>query len=603
MAKLLEPVSKLEIVAEMNARCNGDIVAYIKLLLDNEPLSNYARSVLTELHKSLSWNYDLSYEENIMQILGVRKQPKVAINKREYILQNWFPVLYEYWQLQSALFESFAAQSKSDSSVSDTKGTAFDPFSENRGEPGFKYNPETQTEGFPQGGGTSPILSSLVLGSTVFTQCQCTMYADDGMFYGTVPESIGKTSSLMERFGLSFAADKSSWVKKDGIWLKPLKYLGLIYDPFAKPGGELRAATRKGATLAFDKEVLIVELMEILQKESEKNKVKAAKRGKAHFYQSSAEVGESKLAYRIYKYCKKVVDKIFHTSIGGESSINDNLLFLESDIYVNRLKTLAPTWYTYLQEYISDKFLSISVSEMENPISSQEFSWELLVKSKQFGFVQSRLYQNSWNSEVEQDFTLTYKPNSWSWYAQFATTDLSISSDFNSAEDGLPLEAFAPSVHQPGTTFFNPDVHRTYGWEPEPGLFTELSPKEFFRFLKMTKFEAPIDKMMKSKLMVKVNPRLKTHRMDYQNTFKPFLSVFNSSSYAIPALVNIFRIQKTLDSWRKLFKSIGMSAESIKKISRLLRLGYSPVNLYKVLIKDPNVINHIWDPFEMSAPS
>ncbi|KDN33315.1 hypothetical protein RSAG8_13594, partial [Rhizoctonia solani AG-8 WAC10335] len=309
------------------------------------------------------------------------------------------------------------------------------------------------------------------------------MYADDGMFYGTVPESIGKTSQLMERFGLSFAADKSSWVKKDGIWLKPLKYLGLIYDPFAKPGGELRAATRKGATLAFDKEVLIVELMEILQKESEKQKVKAAKRGKAHFYQSSAEVGESKLAYRIYKHCKKVVDKIFHTSIGDESTINDNLLLLESDIYVNRLKNLAPTWYTYLQEYISDKFLTIRVSEMENPISSQEFSWELLVKSKQFGFVQSRLYQNSWNSEVEQDFTLTYKPN-----------------NFNSAEDGLPLEEFAPSVHQPGTTFFNPDVHRTYGWEPEPGLFTELSPKEFFRFLKMTKFEAPIDKMMKKNI-------------------------------------------------------------------------------------------------------
>lgn len=43
-------------------------------------------------------------------------------------------------------------------------------------------------------------------------------------------------------------------MKKDGVWLKPLKFLGLQYDPFTK---SLTARTRKGSTLRYDKEDLL----------------------------------------------------------------------------------------------------------------------------------------------------------------------------------------------------------------------------------------------------------------------------------------------------------------------------------------------------------
>jgi hypothetical protein len=61
-------------------------------------------------------------------------------------------------------------------------------------------------------------------------------------------------------------------VKKDGVWLKPLKFLGLIYEE-----GTLRSETRKGSSLKLDKWDMISDdvkreniLKELLRKERPK---------------------------------------------------------------------------------------------------------------------------------------------------------------------------------------------------------------------------------------------------------------------------------------------------------------------------------------------
>lgn len=46
--------------------------------------------------------------------------------------------------------------------------------------------------------------------------------------------------------------EKSGWVKSNYQWLKPLKFLGMQFD-----GVSFRAATRKGATLLYDKAELV----------------------------------------------------------------------------------------------------------------------------------------------------------------------------------------------------------------------------------------------------------------------------------------------------------------------------------------------------------
>lgn len=53
--------------------------------------------------------------------------------------------------------------------------------------------------------------------------------------------------------------EKSGWVKKDGVWLKPLKFLGLVYDGLSDV---LYSDTKTGKRLIFDKDRLLDELRE-----------------------------------------------------------------------------------------------------------------------------------------------------------------------------------------------------------------------------------------------------------------------------------------------------------------------------------------------------
>jgi len=58
--------------------------------------------------------------------------------------------------------------------------------------------------------------------------------------------------------GIYLSPEKSRWVKKGGKWLRPLKFLGLKYDGRTN---QLRAATRNGSELIYDKEKLIQALV------------------------------------------------------------------------------------------------------------------------------------------------------------------------------------------------------------------------------------------------------------------------------------------------------------------------------------------------------
>lgn len=102
--------------------------------------------------------------------------------------------------------------------------------------------------GVPQGAPTSPLLSLLVLKDTVNLACEMTkMYADDGLWAtdnnSWLPPPPTRWKDLT---GVEIHPEKSGWVKRNGEWLKPLKFLGLTYDGKTDV---LRASTRKGATI------------------------------------------------------------------------------------------------------------------------------------------------------------------------------------------------------------------------------------------------------------------------------------------------------------------------------------------------------------------
>jgi hypothetical protein len=126
--------------------------------------------------------------------------------------------------------------------------------------------------GVPQGSPTSPFLANFPmlqyiksLGNSLLV-----VYADDFIrvgrkLYGKI-QKLPKEKFLLREppickdLGMEYNREKSGYVKKNGKWLKPLKFLGLEYDG---PTDRLYASTRNGSRLELrDKDQLIKACLE-----------------------------------------------------------------------------------------------------------------------------------------------------------------------------------------------------------------------------------------------------------------------------------------------------------------------------------------------------
>jgi len=104
---------------------------------------------------------------------------------------------------------------------------------------------EGHLEGTPQGASVSPLLSLLTL-RDFLSQAPSVSYVDDAFFYGNRSFKVADDPNS----GVHIHPSKSGWVKKDGRWLKPLKFLGLEFD-----GRMFSASTRKGSRLIYTSSV------------------------------------------------------------------------------------------------------------------------------------------------------------------------------------------------------------------------------------------------------------------------------------------------------------------------------------------------------------
>lgn len=84
------------------------------------------------------------------------------------------------------------------------------------------------------------------------------MFSDDGLLYGRgLPdEPLRWVSDYLglEHLGIEFSKEKSGWVKRHNKWIKPLKFVGLLYNPFKDC---LQASTRNGSVLPLEVNVLM----------------------------------------------------------------------------------------------------------------------------------------------------------------------------------------------------------------------------------------------------------------------------------------------------------------------------------------------------------
>ena len=101
------------------------------------------------------------------------------------------------------------------------------------------------TRGTPQGSSISPTISLLGTRSLESPEHELVFFADDGIIFSDNPIKLDETA--MERDGIMINHKKSGYIKENGKVLKPLKFLGFIYD-----GHKLNSKTRKGKSYSFD---------------------------------------------------------------------------------------------------------------------------------------------------------------------------------------------------------------------------------------------------------------------------------------------------------------------------------------------------------------
>jgi len=114
--------------------------------------------------------------------------------------------------------------------------------------------------GTAQGSPLSPYLAAIALDELsrgLPEGVKLILYADDGLLYGPGVKDFvlsGQALKYFRKLGFVVHSEKSGMVRTEGVWEKDLKFLGLTYDGVQD---QLRASTRKGATLVFNQHGLL----------------------------------------------------------------------------------------------------------------------------------------------------------------------------------------------------------------------------------------------------------------------------------------------------------------------------------------------------------
>lgn len=519
---------------------------------------------------------------------------------------NLYLSLMEYYQIESAKAESLAGDKFKDSNLPIDEPLKGD--STKGQEASMKVITEESIKGLPQGSSISPLLSSFVLGRITEMVIQSLpgydinfiLYADDGMIHSNLPshqlEKLITTFIIpkFENWGIKFNIDKSGWVKRDSEWIKPLKFLGLTYDGngITETGtrGLLKASTRKGSTLVFDKGLIFQDYAHHLSRYDQEKDLTV-------FYSESDSLHEMRLKNQVWQKISKTISKVQTKliEIRKKRVIPVNEIMEEVIKQMNKIPQFELIKNdTYFGEQYLIKMIKLyaniaNPAELQRKPVSTQYHWKDIIESQSFGYILSKLYIGEWYTKVEQDFHLYYKPQSWCYYAlQDIYNPLLNICRF------VGMHKYIESIDF--QKFDKVQQHEIPGFLDEEGKFNKVNWNQFNQYRKVDlRTATSSEKRLQQSLRIKVIQQWNKPTVRHSTDSKISLSVFNSSSYAIPSLIHLFHFRnKTKGFLHHIKSTYSLNPKQLRKIRNSLHLGISPIIMETILQKlniDPGLYN------------
>jgi len=256
---------------------------------------------------------------------------------------------------------------------------------------------DTTPRGVAQGAPTSPILANVIMDLWIreneSREIDCVAYADDSVSfsYGPIDPEIPKFT------GIQINEEKSGYVKYEGRWLKPLKFLGFIWNPETETW---ESETRKGAKLTWDRNIdrlvtvdtkvpidnleLLTEYLEGFKEEDERISLSDLRNTRSQL--------EDSLTRAISRLTQ------LRELAKNNSSIDD---------------TDTRKWESIITDINRKLKDNGNAIEQKRRYEDKLDSFNMYAKSRLFGFITSRMYLGKWNLNITQDFSNTFVRGSW----------------------------------------------------------------------------------------------------------------------------------------------------------------------------------------------
>lgn len=287
----------------------------------------------------------------------------------------------------------------------------------------FCFVDQSNERGVAQGHSLSPLLSVLVIEHAVRSwlatrkgwPTKVLMYADDGLVFSTSPIPIESLKQFWSSWGLFVEDAKSGMVREDWKWVKPVKFLGLVYDPFLE---KLQAWTRKGSRVVLDTNWYFTYRGDQLLSVS----------GGAFWREDSyADLGKFFASKRLALdrlTCIYLMNLIATLISPWSFVVSAPLLFnfglmpwWGCLVGLGLLKLgFEHVWLVIPLSYIMDSIIKLDWTMYEDDVYKTQLTWRLVLWNGLLNQFIARLYNGSLaNKVVPQDFTLQVIPGCFLW--------------------------------------------------------------------------------------------------------------------------------------------------------------------------------------------